>query len=131
MDTGGSVLLDWRCNVVGVVDPFNVSQPNPLLPALPEKTQQPFVLARPSASRDLPFSDDALRDKEERARQFLARMASDSGGQCQPGGDTESCWETVETEIGIDRRGRITRGLVRGQDCQVDSCDAPTDGVLA
>jgi hypothetical protein len=70
------VLLDGECEVVGVVDPFNPVQPNRMIAPLPDaQADLPFVLAQPSASESLFFTDDDLKPAEDRTRQFIAAIS--------------------------------------------------------
>lgn len=75
------VVMDGACNVVGVVEPFDPAQPNPVLPTLPEKSEQasgkgelPFVLARPSDSKNLPFTEVDLYMLQVRDRHFFQQI---------------------------------------------------------
>jgi hypothetical protein len=75
------VVMDGACKVVGVVEPFDPAQPNPVLPSLPEKSEQasgrgelPFVLARPSDSKNLPFTEVDLYMLQVRNRHFLRQI---------------------------------------------------------
>jgi hypothetical protein len=71
------VITDSRCNVVGIVDPFDPKQPNPLLPPL--SGELPLALAQPSDADDLIFSPEDLRPREERTRAYLQNMNVESG----------------------------------------------------
>src|SRR5262245_41962730 len=43
------VLMTADCKVVGLIDPFDLVQPNPYLPPLQKAGELPFAVARPSA----------------------------------------------------------------------------------
>ena len=84
------VVMDGACNVVGVVEPFDPTQPNPTVPPLPEKSEQasgrgefPFVLARPSDSKNLPFTEVDLYVLQVRNHNFLRQWG---GGELGGGG---------------------------------------------
>lgn len=71
------VLLDHRCNVVGIIDPFDPAQPNPTLPPLPKTGEQPFVLSRPSAAGIV--SGELLYSREARTREFFRELRMPKG----------------------------------------------------
>ena len=75
------VVMDGACNVVGVVEPFDPAQPNPVLPPLPDKSEQasargelPFVLARPSDSKNVPFTEVDLYMLQVRNSRFFRQI---------------------------------------------------------
>jgi hypothetical protein len=75
------VLLDHNCDLVGIVDPFDPDQPNRMIPPLSTiGGAMPFILERPSASRDLPFNEEDLAPQDSRARAFMARTIGGFGG---------------------------------------------------
>ena len=51
------VLLDGACKVVALRDPFDPTLPNMFAPPPQKAAEQPFVLARPSVTSDVVFSD--------------------------------------------------------------------------
>lgn len=67
-------ILDGSGTVIAVIDPFDVAQPNRFVPPLLPEGDLPFVLDRPSASRDLRYSDDALFPVQVRSRAFPDRL---------------------------------------------------------
>jgi hypothetical protein len=86
------VIMDHNCKVVGLVDPFDPEQPNPLMPPLQPSGELPFALARPSAATQLVVREGEWTLKQERARQFLLRIGrGEGGGNCAAGAiDTSS-----------------------------------------
>jgi hypothetical protein len=74
------VITDSHCKVVGMVDPFDSEQPNPMLPA--QSGVLPLALSQPSGADELGFSEEDLRPREERTRAFLksSNVETDSGG---------------------------------------------------
>jgi hypothetical protein len=103
------VIMDHASDVVGVVDPFDPIQPNPVLPALPAKAEQslplpgeesemPFVLARPSGAKGLPFTEQDLFVFQVRSRSFFQGLGvGDLGGLSD--GDTNSYASTLRSLI--------------------------------
>jgi uncharacterized membrane protein YgcG len=76
-------LLDSRCHVIGVLDKFNFDQPNDLLPPLPERGEQPFVLANPSGgAADVPTEEAWAR--ELRSSDYLKRLTGNATAQRLP-----------------------------------------------
>jgi hypothetical protein len=73
------VITDGRCKVVGIVDPFDPEQPNPMLPALSSAGALPLALAEASDADALAFSEEDLRPKEERTRAYLQKMNVEPG----------------------------------------------------
>jgi len=81
------VIMNSSCDVVGVVANFDSRQPNPVIPPLPDTTDQgpleqsldrgelPFVLARPSATSELSFTKAELYPLEVRSKKFFERLA--------------------------------------------------------
>jgi hypothetical protein len=80
------VILDSDCKVVAVVDPFDPVQPNKFVPPLPKESEQPFVLDRPSASKQVAFGSEALYPAQVRSRAFFERLRI--GGSGGPGFNT-------------------------------------------
>jgi len=94
------VVLDAQCKVVGLIDPFDPVQPSRYVPPLPAGTgleaearsdagtdagigaggEQPFVLARPSATHTLTFSDQELYPVQVRSRAFFKRLTAGGHG---------------------------------------------------
>lgn len=74
------VILDSTCQVVALVDPFDPMQPNKFVPPLPQESAQPFVLDRPSMSKKVTFSDEALYPLQVRSRAFFERLKAGGGG---------------------------------------------------
>lgn len=66
------VITDGHCKVVGIVDPFDPEQPNPMLPARSDAL--PLALSQPSSADELGFSQEDLRPREERTRAYLENM---------------------------------------------------------
>jgi hypothetical protein len=88
------VLLDSDCVVVGRLDPFDMKQPNRMVPPLEALAGKlPFVLERPSASDNLPFEPGDLAEQERRARAFMALVSSGGWGGVGGlgGGDLDPC----------------------------------------
>lgn len=88
------VLLDGNCDLVGIVDPFDSDQPNLLVPPLSAiGGAMPFVIERPSASRNLPFDEKDLAPQDSRARAFMARAFGGGFGGLGGGGvfETDPC----------------------------------------
>ncbi len=82
LESGGEdllVVLDARCSVVGIVDPFDADQPNSLVPLSTERRFLPFVLERPSAGSDLPFTTADVATQDTRAHEFFVRAISRGG----------------------------------------------------
>ena len=81
------VILDQRCGVVGIVDPFDPQQPNRAVPPLPEDDEPrlaappplPFAMSRPSATDTLSFGPEELYPVEVRSRAFFARLGGVGG----------------------------------------------------
>jgi hypothetical protein len=72
------VIMDSNCRVVGILDPFDPVQPNPLIPPLPPKEgEQPFVLSRPSRAEELTFDDKEIHALQVRSREFYERLTSE------------------------------------------------------
>jgi hypothetical protein len=75
------VVLDSENRIVGVVDPFDPIQPNRLVPPLPHRGEQPFVLARPSITQSLFFTAGALDLRDAANREFYRKLQK---GRIQP-----------------------------------------------
>jgi len=75
-------ILDGTGKVIAVVDPFDPVQPNKFVPPLPSEGEQPFVLDRPTESRHVRFSDEAMYPIQVRSRAFFERLR---GGGVMPG----------------------------------------------
>lgn len=95
-------VMDGGCNVVGVVEPFDPAQPNSVLPPLPEKSEQasgrgelPFVLARPSGSKNLPFTEVDLYTLQVRDYEFFQRLGGGGLGGGLGEGDGSTCPTTT------------------------------------
>jgi hypothetical protein len=67
-------ILDGNGKVIALVDPFDPVQPKVFVQPLPQETEQPFVLDRPSASQDVTFSDADMHPVQRRNRAFLERL---------------------------------------------------------
>lgn len=71
-------ILDADGGLVGLLDPFEPAQPNNHVPPVPaaggSETDQPFVLARPSRSQEITFSEEDLMPAQVRSRAFLERL---------------------------------------------------------
>jgi hypothetical protein len=100
------VVMDGACNVVGVVEPFDPAQPNPVLPTLPEKSEQasgrgelPFVLVRPSDSKNLPFTEVDLYMLQVRYRHFFRQIGG--GGLGGGLGGLTGCDSPASTLSGV------------------------------
>ena len=92
------VLMDGSCKVVAIVDPFDPDRPNAFTPQSFKQGEQPFVLARPSVTNELAFSDRDLLSVRMRSREFFVKIG---GG----GGDLEiytSCSYWTDTNLGRD-----------------------------
>jgi hypothetical protein len=92
------VILDADCTVVGLVDPFDPLQPNPHLPPIPEGSEVPFVLSRPSASTEVKITEEELYLRDIRVKGFFEQLAprrpggGGSGPTCDPDrGTTTTC----------------------------------------
>lgn len=68
------VITDSHCKVVGVVDPFDPEQPNPMLPARSAAGALPLALSQPSDADELIFSDEDLRAREQRTQAYMQKM---------------------------------------------------------
>jgi hypothetical protein len=93
------VVMGGNCDVVGVIDPFDPDKPNPFMPTLPKVGDQPFVLARPSVTDSLSFSDQELQSNRTRTREYFRRLAEEGGAGIGPG-DVEiytTCNYTTQT----------------------------------
>ncbi len=99
------VILNSKCGVVGMVDPFDFEQPNRALPPLPESEDTgpistlPFALSRPSATEFLRFSQEELYPTEVRSRAFFASIGG--GGFGDGGGLSDG---TSRSPIGTQTR---------------------------
>ncbi|MGH7905801.1 MAG: hypothetical protein ACREP6_04160 [Candidatus Binataceae bacterium] len=67
-------ILDSNCKVHAVIDPFDPGQPNKFVPPLPQDTEQPFVLDRPSVSKEISLSDAQMYPLQVRSRAFFERL---------------------------------------------------------
>lgn len=65
-------ILDGNGKGVAIVDPFDPVQPNKFVPPLPKESEQPFVLARPSA--EVTFSDQDMYPVAVRNQAFFQRI---------------------------------------------------------
>lgn len=106
------VLLDYRHEVVGMIDPFDPAQPNPKLPPLPKAGEQPFVLSQPSAAGDAIVSVELLHPQEVRTREFFRKLGMPKGVQIR---DIK-----LPSDDGGRRRWRWRRRW-RGQYCHRNS----------
>lgn len=97
------VLLDRRCHVVGVVEKFNLDQPNDLLPPLPNRGEQPFVLAQPSGgASEVPAAEMWARDIHSTA--YLKKLVR--GGRVTPAiGESDDGDEHLDGGGGDDDDG--------------------------
>jgi hypothetical protein len=68
------VIFDSEQQVVGIVDPFDPDQPNRFIPSLPQRGEQPFVLARPQSAEGLFFSPQALYPRDVADREFFRKL---------------------------------------------------------
>ena len=68
------VILDDSRKVVGLKENFDPNQPNRHLPPLPERGEQPFVLARPTSSRVLTFTEGDLFPREVASVEFFKKL---------------------------------------------------------
>lgn len=68
------VILEAKGKVIALIDPFDPVQPNKFVPPLPQESEQPFVLDRPSVSEHVHFSDEALYPLQVRNRAFMERI---------------------------------------------------------
>ncbi len=92
------ILIDGNCKVVAIIDPFDPDRPNAFTPQSFKQGEQPFVLARPSVTDELAFSDGDLLAVRMRSREFFLKIG---GG----GGDLEiytSCSYWTDTNLGRD-----------------------------
>jgi hypothetical protein len=89
------VITDSRCRLVGMVDPFDAQQPNPLLPALSGAGELPLALAQPSDADEPIFSPEDLRPREQRTRAYLQNMNVESGS----GGPTPRYYAVDTTSV--------------------------------
>jgi hypothetical protein len=126
------VIMDHACNVVGVVDPFDPAQPNPVLPALPAKTEQtvpvtaeegevPFVLARPSGSKGVPFTQVDLYMLQVRNGAFLRGLGLGDVGTVGEG-DCSSPASTLSSVIIIAVPENIDEPVVITDTFNDDTC---------
>jgi len=98
------VLLTGFCRVVGIHDAFDRSKPNPVLPPIPEKGDQPFVIARPSASSQAVFTQEDLFPVEMRSRMYMSRMGGcpeDEPLDCGAGGRAFRCMYTTVDYVSV------------------------------
>jgi len=96
------VLLDGSCHVVGFVDPFDAKQPNRMVPPLAALSgAMPFVLDRPSACSNMPFTPADLAGQEGRTREFMAMTGAGGFGWGSGGGgfDTDPCGPEAHTTL--------------------------------
>jgi hypothetical protein len=80
-------ILDSNGKLVALVDPFDPIQPSKFVPPLPDKSEQPFVLDRPSVSHEVSFSDEDMYPLQVRSRAFFQRIKA--GGTAVKAGDVE------------------------------------------
>jgi hypothetical protein len=128
------VIMDSNCRVVGILDPFDPVQPNPLIPPLPPKEgEQPFVLSRPSRAEELTFDDKEIHALQVRSREFYERLTSErkkqecfgmtkstgaaGGSPAIPGGRDGIIHTTCEYTTHFACRYRIDRN---NDDCGTD-----------
>jgi hypothetical protein len=91
-------IVDGNGKVIAVVDPFDPVQPNKFVPPLPTESEQPFVLARPSVTAEVNFTDQDMYPVQVRNRAFFQRISV--GGSGVMGGDVEiytKCAYTTRT----------------------------------
>lgn len=127
------VVMDGACNVVGVVEPFDPKQPNPVLPALPETSEQasgrgelPFVLARPSNSKDLPFTEVDLYTLQVRNQHFFRQLGGGGLGGGHLGGltDCDSPASTLTSLIILAVPENYDEPVVQVDTMNDDTCPA-------
>ena len=68
-------LLDGSCRVIGVVDPFDPTQPNQVLPPLPTGGLLPFVMARPSVQGKVVFGAAELSERHAASHEFFRSLS--------------------------------------------------------
>jgi len=68
-------ILDSNGKLIALIDPFDPEQPNKFVPPLPKESEQPFVLARPSATAEVSFSEQDMYPLQVRSQTFFERMA--------------------------------------------------------
>jgi hypothetical protein len=107
------VLLDGNCKVVAIVDPFDPEQPNAFTPPSFSRGEQPFVLARPSVTEELVFSETDLTAVRMRSREFFMRIGSGGGGDVEV---YTTCTYYTSTLLGRDGYNDRT----------TDDCGLPT-----
>lgn len=93
------VIADGFGKVIAVVDPFDPVQPNKFVPPLPQETEQPFVLARPSATPAVSFSDEDMHPLQVRSSSFFQRLKA-GGSSFMPDDitiNTTKCSYTTQT----------------------------------
>jgi hypothetical protein len=97
------VILDSAAHVVGLVDPFDPRQPNPVIGARPGSISAdepaPFVLSRPSATDTVRFTADDLEPVHNRTQAFLARIGGGPLGAGGFGGGVLGDDGTTRTQI--------------------------------
>ena len=76
-------IIDSNGKVLAVVDPYDPVQPNKFVPPLPKESEQPFVLARPSVTAEVSFSDEDMYPLQVRDRAFFARIRGGGGGDVE------------------------------------------------
>jgi hypothetical protein len=106
------VILDGSSKVIALIDPFDPVQPNVFVPPLPQQSEQPFVLNRPSAAKHVSFSDEALYPIQVRSRAFFERLRG-RGVFPDPRNFTSSSYQTWTPE------GAFTDTIV--DDCGPDT----------
>jgi hypothetical protein len=122
------IVMDGACNVVGVVEPFDPKQPNPMLPALPETSEGrgelPFVLARPSNSKNLPFTEVDLYTLQVRNHRFFRQLGGGSLGGGHLGGltDCDSPASTLSSLIILAVPENIDEPVVQVDTMNDDTC---------
>jgi hypothetical protein len=73
-------IMDAKGKVIAVVDPFDSRQPNKFVPPLPEVSEQPFVLERPSVAQGVRLSAEQLYPAQVRSRAFFERLQGGGAG---------------------------------------------------
>jgi hypothetical protein len=123
------VLLNHKCEVVGIVNPFDPVQPNPKLPSLPKTGEQPFALSRPSNAEHTIVSSEQLYPREVRNKEFFQRLSIPIKALNISPGDPP---DTVCTYTTFSRTGSWTTSEPTGFPVTVDSVhlDYETDETL-
>jgi hypothetical protein len=97
------VVQDSGCKVVGVVDPFDLARPNPVLPP---PGDMPLALSQPSAAGDFAASDDDMMASDARTQAFL--MRNNIGSGAGSGSPTPYQYSvTTSSTIGYGKRVKL------------------------